>query len=90
MINHEVSNSSIKEVISKLFVCIVNACDCLNNERDLNEVLDREVSFIILDIQHIKDTIPIVESDGGDDPNVSAGYIYPHQTPGVFTSLRAP
>ena len=26
-------------------VCIVDACDCLNNERDLNEVLDGEVSF---------------------------------------------
>ena len=26
MIDHEVSNSSIKEVISKLFVCIVNTC----------------------------------------------------------------
>ena len=50
MINHEVSDSSIKEVINELFVCIVDACDCLNNERDLNEVLDREVSFIILDI----------------------------------------
>ena len=41
MVDHEIGNLTIVKVICKCFICIIDACDGLNNKRQFYEVMDR-------------------------------------------------